>query len=171
MIEKTPWQDRTFPFGLPVSMFADVLERLRGTPARIEDRLDGIPSARLVAKTGAAWSIQETVGHLVLVEELWIGRVEDLLTATPVLRAAAYDAGQVPAARFNERSIAGILQAFREARSRHVGALARLATADVERTALHPRLNRQVNVLDMMVFAAEHDDHHLARITEILGGS
>jgi uncharacterized damage-inducible protein DinB len=169
MIEKTPWLERTFPFGLPVSMFSNVLERLRGTPARIEDRLRDIPPARLVAKAGVSWSIQETVGHLLLVEELWIGRVEDFLTGAPVLRAAAYDAGQVPAARFDERPIAEILQAFRGARSRHVAALERLARADVERTALHPRLNRPINVLDMMVFAAEHDDHHLARITELLG--
>ena len=168
LIEKTPWLERTFAFGLQLPMFPNILERLRGTPARLEDRLHGVPSPVLLGKAGDSWSIQETAGHLWLVEELLIGRLEDLLAGAPVLRAAAYDAGQVPAARFDERPIVEILKSFRDARTRHVTALARLAAADVGRTALHPRLNRSVNVLDMMVFAADHDDHHLARITELL---
>ena len=168
MIQKQPWLERVFPFDLPVSMFPNVLERLRGTPARLEDRLRDVPPARLVAHVGKAWSVQETTGHLVLVEQLWEGRLEDFLAGAAILRAAAYDAGRVPAARFDERPIAEILQAFRDARARHVRRLEGLTGAEVQRTAMHPRLNRSVNVLDMMVFAAEHDDHHLAGITETL---
>ncbi|MBE3135108.1 MAG: DinB family protein, partial [Acidobacteria bacterium] len=33
---------------------------------------------------------------------------------------------------------------------------------------LHPRLNQRIRLLDLMVFAAEHDDHHLARLSELL---
>ena len=62
-----------------------------------------------------------------------------------------------------------ILAAFRAARLRHEGRLEDLGPSDAARTAFHPRLKRTVNVLDMMVFAAEHDDHHLARITQLLG--
>ncbi|MCK4414213.1 MAG: hypothetical protein KAY32_11760 [Candidatus Eisenbacteria sp.] len=39
---------------------------------------------------------------------------------------------------------------------------------DIARTAIHPRLNQPMRVLDLMIFAAEHDDHHLVRITELL---
>jgi hypothetical protein len=35
------------------------------------------------------------------------------------------------------------------------------------RTAHHPRLDRPMRVMDLAVFVAEHDDHHLARITEL----
>ncbi len=38
----------------------------------------------------------------------------------------------------------------------------------IGRSAHHPRLNRPMRILDLMVFAAEHDDHHLARISELL---
>jgi hypothetical protein len=35
-------------------------------------------------------------------------------------------------------------------------------------TALHPRLRVTMNVVDLAYFVSEHDDYHLARITELL---
>lgn len=171
MIERPRWLERDFAFGLPLSRFPDVLERLRGTPARLEERLGPGPASRLSVRPGDSWSILENVGHLLLVEELWDGRLDDFLAGAEGLRPAGYDASPVEAGRFNERPVPGLLAAFREARLRHVGRLEELGPSDVGRTALHPRLKRTVNVLDMMVFAADHDDHHLARITSILGPS
>ncbi len=168
MIERARWLERDFAFGLPVSLFPDVLERLRGTPARLEDRLEGSPPAWLAVRHGDSWSIQENVGHLLLVEDLWDGRLDDFLAGAKALRPAAHDASRVEVARFNERPVEDLLAAFRVARLRHVSRLEDLGPSDVGRTASHPRLKRTVNVLDMMVFAAEHDDHHLARITQIL---
>jgi hypothetical protein len=169
MIERSRWLERDFAFGLPVSRAPDVMERLRGTPARLDDRLEGCPPARLSTRPGGSWSILENVGHLFLVEELWDGRLDDFLAGAESLRPAGYDASRVERARFNERPIGDLLAAFRAARLHHVGRLGDLGPSDVERTAFHPRLERTVNVLDMMIFAAEHDDHHLARITQILG--
>jgi hypothetical protein len=169
MIERSRWLERDFVFGLPVSRFPDVLERLRGTPARLDDRLAHAPPARLPLRPDGSWSILENVGHLSLVEELWDGRLDDFLAGAETLRPAGYDPTRVETARFNERPVGEILAAFRAARLRHVGRLEGLGPSDVGRTAFHPRLKRTVNVLDMMVFAAEHDDHHLARITQILG--
>jgi hypothetical protein len=37
----------------------------------------------------------------------------------------------------------------------------------VQRTALHPRLNVRIRVIDLVFFIAEHDDHHLAQISEL----
>ena len=48
--------------------------------------------------------------------------------------------------------------------------MARLDRWDASRlsvTALHPRLNQPMRVVDMAFFTAEHDDHHLARMTEL----
>jgi hypothetical protein len=171
MIERSPWLERDFVFGLALSMFPNVLERLRGTPARLEDRLDGVAPARLAARSGESWSIQENVGHMLLVEELSAGRLDDFLAGAKELRPAGYDAGRVEAARFGEQPIGTLMASFRVARLRYVCRLQALASSDIGRTALHPRLRRTVNVLDMMVFAADHDDHHLAGITQLLGPS
>jgi uncharacterized damage-inducible protein DinB len=168
VIEPAAWLERDFAFGLPLTLFPGVLERLRGTPARLEDRLAEVGPARLAARAGATWSILEHVGHLVQVEELHVGRLDDFGAGAPRLRAAAHDPGRVPAARFNDRAVRELLAEFREARRRHVRRLEALDAAGIGRTARHPRLERDVNVLDMMVFAAEHDDHHLARITALL---
>ena len=32
----------------------------------------------------------------------------------------------------------------------------------------HPRLDQEMRFVDSLYFVAEHDDHHLARISEIL---
>jgi hypothetical protein len=33
---------------------------------------------------------------------------------------------------------------------------------------LHPRLNQPMRVVDLLFFVAEHDDYHLARISELI---
>jgi len=34
--------------------------------------------------------------------------------------------------------------------------------------ALHPRLKTPMRTMDLFLFVAEHDDHHLAKISEII---
>jgi len=166
---KALWIERQFTFDLPLTMFPNVLERLRGTPARVEERVAGLMSERLRARVGEGWSIQETVGHLIEVEALWIGRLDDFAQGLERLRPADMSNRRTIDADYNAREAAAVLAGFRAVRGELVGRLERLADEDIARTALHPRLGQPMRVLDLMVFAAEHDDHHLAGITEILG--
>jgi hypothetical protein len=56
-------------------------------------------------------------------------------------------------------------------RREHGGALERLealAPEAVARTAHHPRLDQPVRLVDMPFFQAEHDDPHLARISDLM---
>ena len=57
---------------------------------------------------------------------------------------------------------------FRRDRMALVGRLDALEPDDFARSALHPRLNQPMRLCDMMFFQAEHDDHHLATITELI---
>jgi uncharacterized damage-inducible protein DinB len=168
MPQKTPWIERHFTFDMPVSMFPNVLERLRGTPARVEERIRGLTAAVARKKREGKWSIQETVGHLIEVEALWLGRMEDFAAGREILRPADMSNKSTEAADYNAKNLAEVLSGFRKVRSRFVEELERLDDRAIERTALHPRLNQPMRILDMMVFVAEHDDHHLARITELL---
>ena len=43
-----------------------------------------------------------------------------------------------------------------------------LTLEDAARTALHPRLQKQMRLVDMCYFSAEHDDHHLAMMRALL---
>ena len=169
MPSKKPWVERRFPFDLPLSMFPILLERLRGTPARLEDRLAGEDPAALRTRVGGAWSMQETVGHLVEVEALWLGRLDDFDAGLEQLRPADMSNRRTEDANYNSREPAEVLARFREVRMGFVQRLEGLADEEIQRAAHHPRLDQPMRVLDLMAFTAEHDDHHLAGITEILG--
>ena len=81
MIDRMKWVDRKFDFGSPASLAPELLERLRGAPARLAERVEGLPEDLLKHRDNDKWSIQEHVGHLMDVEELFIGRLDEMDTA------------------------------------------------------------------------------------------
>lgn len=161
------WTDRHFTFDLPESLFPIVVERLRGTPARIEDKVRALSPALLTLREGHAWSIQEHIGHLLDLDELHAGRLDDFLAGAEVLRAADMANRKTHEADHNRQPLAGLLAAFRRERERFVARLDAWDEGLIGLTALHPRLNQPMRVIDMAFFTAEHDDHHLARMTEL----
>jgi len=167
-MKRTPWIERQFAPETRPSMFPVVLERLRGTPARLEERLRGVPADVLTRQFEGGWSIQENAGHLLELEPLWLGRLDDFVAGARVLRAADMTNKATFDARYNEKPIASILSEFRARRGESVARLERLEDGILVRIAEHPRLRQPMRVIDMMAFVAEHDDHHLARISEIL---
>jgi uncharacterized damage-inducible protein DinB len=168
MPRKSLWTERSFSFDLPLTMFPNLLERLRGTPARVEERVAGLTAAQLRTQVGGKWSIQEIVGHLGRVEGLWLGRLDDYAQGLARLRPADMSNRRTVEADFNAQETGAVLADFRAVRGEFVARLERLPDEGIGRSAHHPRLDRPMRLLDLMVFAAEHDDHHLAGITELL---
>ena len=109
---KLPWFDRSFAFDFPVETWPDVVERFRGTPARIEDKVRGL-SPRTLTATDGGWSIQENIGHLLELEKVFGGRIEDYLADKPLLRAADVTNKATHVARYNQRDLGELLRAFR----------------------------------------------------------
>jgi hypothetical protein len=145
-----------------------MLERVRGTPARVEDLVSAFSERILTRRDGDRWSIQENIGHLLDLEELFSGRVDDYDAGLHTLRAADMTNRKTHEARHNDEPIQTILSEFRAAR---IGLVERLETRDpgyFARTALHPRLNIPMRLVDMLYFQSEHDDYHLARISELI---
>ena len=120
-----------------------------------------------VKPPGGGWSIQENVGHLISVEELHLGRLEDYDAGAEVLRPADMKNTRTVEADYNSRGIGNILAEFRRVRGDLVARLEAMDEAAAARTAQHPRLDVPMRVCDMAFFAAEHDDFHLAVITEL----
>jgi uncharacterized damage-inducible protein DinB len=163
------WFDRKFELGLPREAFPDIRERVRGTPARLEERVRGLSREVLTRRSGDAWSVQENVGHLLDLESLWAARMEELLRGgVDRLSVADLQNRKTHEARHNESSISDLLAAFRRERFAMVAKLDALGPADLERTAIHPRLGQPMSIVDHFFFVAEHDDHHLARISELM---
>jgi len=168
MIRKQPWFERQFPPGLPVDLFPVVVERLRGTPARLEDRLSSLPVSVLTRRSGSTWSSQENAGHLLDLEPLWFARVEDLLARRPEMTPADLTNRRTHEANHNAAPLGTILSGFRQARAVLIRRLEAVQDAALAYTAPHPRLRVPMSVVDHTFFVAEHDDYHLARITELL---
>jgi len=166
-MKRTKWVERQFEFNLPVGVFPGVLERLRGTPARLEEVVRALPARALTERVGEAWTIQEQVGHLLDLDELHEGRLEDYERGLETLRPADMTNRKTYEADHNAASIEDLLARFRAARLRFVHRLEDLDEEGAARTALHPRLQKPMRVIDMALFVAEHDDHHLASINEL----
>lgn len=169
MVQRIAWFTRKFSFDLlPVWMYPNVVERLRGTPARLEDLLQGLTSAALVRRDDDNnWSLQEQAGHLLDLEPLGMNRLDDYEAGRATLQAADLKNRKTHEANHNETDIAAILAAFRAERMAFVRRLDEYDEAFVQKTALHPRLQMEIRLLDLCFFIAEHDDHHLARISEL----
>src|ERR1044071_9848050 len=124
-INRRPWFERKFTFDMPVWLFPNVLERLRGTPARLQDRLGLLPAEILTRRDGERWSMQEHAGHLHDLGSLDLARVEDYLQAKENLQAADVNNRKTYEAHHNSVSLKSILDAFRLERAEFVRRLER----------------------------------------------
>jgi uncharacterized damage-inducible protein DinB len=169
MVERLLWFERKFSFdSLPLWMYPNVVERIRGTPARLEDLTRSLSPETLTRRDDDKWSIQEHAGHLLDLEPLGMNRLDDYEARRDTLHAADLENRKTHEAKHNANSIENILNAFRAERMEFVSRLDEYDEAFVQRVAVHPRLKMEIRVLDLIFFIAEHDDHHLARISELI---
>lgn len=168
MTQVKNWFDRKFEFTFPVELYPDLCVRLRGTPARLEEIVQGCPMERMVQAAQEKWSAQEHAGHLADLEPLWRARVEDYGTGKTQLTVADLTNRQTFEARHNSRALKEILADFRRARLQLVDRLDALDPTEFVRAIPHPRLKVPMRLVDHLFFAAEHDDHHLAIIWQMI---
>ncbi len=162
------WFDRKFEFDLPAWMFPMIVERLRGAPARLEEKIRGMDHDVLVRREGDGWTILEQIGHLTVVEDLWNGRMKDFREGKTHLRPADLNNTRTKESNFNESDPDELLRVYRESRGEFVRLLDEVEPTNVEQGAHHPRLDKPMRIIDLAYFAAEHDDHHLAKMTDLI---
>jgi uncharacterized damage-inducible protein DinB len=165
------WFERKFEFSFPVELHPNLLARLRGTPARIEEMLRGRSHEILIRKPETKWSAQEHAGHLLDLEPLWLTRVDDYVAASVQLTVADLQNRKTDEANHNARPLTQILTEFRAARQKLLQRVDELDASLFARAIPHPRLKTPMRLVDHLYFVAEHDDHHLARIWELLTAS
>ncbi len=168
MHDVLPWLDYQWRFDQPVAMFRATCERLRGGPVRLEELLRDAGATATERPATGKWSAQEHAGHLAAVERLWQTRIREYLAGATRLTAADMSNRATEQANFNELALDDVLRRFRTARADTMRKLDPLSLHDAGRVAHHPRLDRSMRLLDLCLFAAEHDDHHLALIHTLL---
>jgi uncharacterized damage-inducible protein DinB len=168
MIKKTPWLERKFNFDFPVSHFPLIAERLRGTPARIEDMVKHISEEKLLSKTENTWSIKEHIGHLYDLEELHEKRLQEYIDGKDTLTPADMTNLKTNSANHNGTPVSELIAMLRASRNSFCEKMESLSGNELNRMALHPRLKQRIRLVDMFFFVAEHDDQHITTIRELL---
>ena len=161
------WFDRSFSLGLPPNAAPEILDRLLSAPDRLAAAVAGLSPEILTKRHDDKWSIQENAGHLFDLESLWDQRLDDYARGAETLHPADLENRKTHEAHHNDRPISDILQNFRNARFAIVEKIARMTPAELSRTALHPRLQQPMTIVDLCYFVAEHDDHHLHAIERL----
>jgi len=170
MIEKTLWTTRVFNFDFPIGLFPNLMERVKGTPVRVEALVKEVGEDTLSLKRDGKWSIKEHIGHLVDLEELHSGRIKDFENGVETLRPADMSNQKTEDANHNQKSIELLLNDLKSHRADFVKKIENFDERFLEKSALHPRLQVPMRVVDNIFFVAEHDDHHLASISKIITG-
>src|SRR5262245_20778104 len=125
-----PWFERTFAFDFPPAKLPELIERVRGTPARIEELVRGLDRDTLTGHDGQGWSIQENIGHLLDLESLVIVRIDQILRGERELIAADLENRRTHEANHNARDVHELLAAFRTERGTVVARLEQLDEED-----------------------------------------
>lgn len=167
-MKQEKWFDRKFDFENDQNIFPSILERLSGTPARVEEKVRGISEHTLIFSSGNTWSIKQHIGHLIDLEPLWQGRLEDIINGKSELRPTDLGNTKTHRANHNAKLLPELLSGFREIRQQTMTILRSVDEETIFKSALHPRLKTPMRTRDLFLFVAEHDDHHLVSMTELL---
>jgi uncharacterized damage-inducible protein DinB len=162
------WFERTFDVSFPLKLLPNLYARLRGTPARLEESLRDQSHIVLTRKPQGTWSAQENAGHLADLEPLWLARVNDFVAARKELTVTDLRNRKTDEANHNDRPLGEVLRQFRDHREQLLTRVNKLDAEVFTGSIPHPRLKTPMSLADHLHFVAEHDDHHLARIWELL---
>lgn len=162
------WFDKEFKFKLPLEKFDEVISRLEQTPGRIEKLIDSVSPEALTKKPEGKWSAQENIGHLFDLEELHNVRIDDFHAGKKTLSPADLNNRKTFEANHNQKNVDDLLSELKKARKNFVRKLKELHKEMPNAVSIHPRLNQPMRPIDLALFIAEHDEHHIQTIEELI---
>lgn len=163
-MKKLEWFERRFISGFPKGMLPFHLERLEGTLSRIKNKIQGIHEDLLSSRLNEKWSIKQNIGHLAEVDEIGLIRIDEIRKSLPSMSPAVFALKQ----DYNSKTVEEVIDYFKKNRLANLEKYKSLLDQELENASLHPRLKIQMTPVDLAWFEAEHDDHHLVRINEII---
>ena len=166
-MERVTWFERKFNFDFKDNIFPEILRRLQQTPSRLTDLIQSIPGVLLPVRQQGKWSIKENIGHLGDLEPLWQLRLNDIISGAAELSPADLSNTKTDQANHNSKSAKELIRVFSAARSQTLLMLGKIDEQIIFKSSLHPRLKTPMRTMDLFLFVAEHDDHHLATISAI----
>jgi len=163
-MKSIPWFEREFKFGQPPGMLPFFLERLSFTALRMEHKVRSVPDEILSRQLNNKWSVKQHIGHLAEVDEVALKRIHEMVSQVPTLSPAVFE----PRGDYNSMPVHEVIEIFQTNRLENLSLYNNLSEVDLQKTSVHPRLKVRMNPVDLAMFDAEHDDHHLVKIREII---
>jgi|GEM_PF-101157 len=164
------WFDRTFPTNLPPNYFPDLRSRLQQFPEVLSRHFARITSVPTTATNPTNWSIQQHIGHLLLLESLWLQRFREIAAGKTIMKEADLSNNATQTGNFDGQSPCYWVTQFSRARGKTLGYLDSLTSEAYNRRSVHPRLQQSMSLIDFMYFVSEHDEHHLMAIKALNPG-
>ena len=163
-----PWGQRTIEYGRSLDELPVLLERVQGTVSRVAALLSAQPVEKLNVQVHGKWSVMEHIGHLITLQDRFEGRVEDFENRRTSLCEISLHDQEAILHGHRLRALGDVLEEFRLKRMAFAQRLSMFRQATLEHVAYHPCQNKRMRPVDMLLWIAEHDDHHLASIRTIL---
>jgi uncharacterized damage-inducible protein DinB len=167
-MNRQKWFDKKFRFQLPLDDYESILSKLSENPEKISHLVSTLPVEILTKKVDKRWSIQENVGHLIDLEELHDGRIDDFIAGEKNLRSADLNNRKTDEANHNDRNIDDLLNKLKLVREKFIDRMKNLDKEILTRSSIHPRLNQPMRPIDMAQFVLEHDEHHIETIKDLI---
>src|SRR6476620_9928529 len=132
-MKRTLWLNRTFPTIEDTGLLPDIIERLEGTPARLEEKIRSHKGTINNKPLPDKWSVKQEIGHLIDLEWLGQTRIDQLKAGLSELVAADMNNRKTQEANHDDKSFDELLAAFRNERSKLVASFRSLSDADLGR--------------------------------------
>lgn len=162
------WFERTFDFSFGADQYHPLLIRLEHGPVHYKQTVSLLPEAILLLKPDGKWSVKEHIGHLLVLEPLWLSRLKEIANGTVNMSPADLNNTATDEAFFNDLPLKILSDRFQMARRQTTHFLESLTPEAFSKSNIHPRLQKPMRIVDLMYFVAEHDDHHLDAINSII---
>ena len=168
MVERQQWIVHEFNLGIDIGWTKNILTRIEDTEIRLTHYIKNLSDKQLSLKTNDLYSIKEHIGHLTDLEELWLNRFEQFEKELPELIAADMTNQKTKSLNHNEQDINVLIDNFKNNRQASLNKVKKFSKKIQNHEAFHPRIKTMMKPVDLLFFIAEHDDHHLTTIKEII---
>lgn len=150
------------------SEFKKLLDAAEKSPREIAAAVSGLPERVLKYKPAPEkWSILEILAHLVDMETLYAYRMRQIIAdKKPVLAPIDQDDWARNLGYMDENP-AELVALYGLNRHHNVGLLKRLKAGDLDKSAMHPELNKQVPLWDYVQKMGVHGPNHLQQIEQL----
>ncbi|MFZ9858280.1 MAG: DinB family protein [Roseiflexaceae bacterium] len=147
--------------------FAAHIAKLRAFPSHLQTVMASLSEAQLRFKPANEWSVIENIGHLIDIDELYVGRVDRIL-AEERPEFPRFEPDPIVATKgYQQMNGHDVLQQFIATRQATIDGLSTIEPDELNRAGMHA-VYGEMTLLRLVEQLANHDQKHLVQIHDTL---